>query len=207
MDQWPSSSTPKSENDQLARRSGEKGLRRKVFGWNNTGGRSSHAQTRVLENMTQRFAKRFKSDNQPMKLFLRIAVAVFLIECFNGHLVNCLAQGNSFTYQGRLNAGGAAANGSYDMAFTLFNTKPVALPSPGRDEHVRKRDQRIIHDAGEFRAGRVYRCQQLAANRCEHKCGKFIFYVDAATAAYTDALCDLCRHSEQFIRHLAGHAV
>ena len=31
------------------------------------------------------------------------------------------AQGTAFTYQGRLNAAGAPANGSYDLAFTLFN--------------------------------------------------------------------------------------
>jgi hypothetical protein len=31
------------------------------------------------------------------------------------------AQGTAFTYQGRLNDGGALANGSYDMTFALFN--------------------------------------------------------------------------------------
>jgi len=33
------------------------------------------------------------------------------------------AQGTAFTYQGRLNSGGAPANGSFDLAFTLFSTK------------------------------------------------------------------------------------
>jgi hypothetical protein len=33
------------------------------------------------------------------------------------------AQGTAFTYQGRLNNGGAVANGSYDLAFTLYATK------------------------------------------------------------------------------------
>lgn len=32
------------------------------------------------------------------------------------------AQGTAFTYQGRLNDGGSAANGSYDLTFALFNT-------------------------------------------------------------------------------------
>ncbi|MGH7993500.1 MAG: hypothetical protein ACREDQ_08285, partial [Limisphaerales bacterium] len=32
------------------------------------------------------------------------------------------AQGTAFTYQGRLNDGGAPANGSYDLTFALFNT-------------------------------------------------------------------------------------
>ena len=32
------------------------------------------------------------------------------------------AQGTAFTYQGRLNDGASAANGTYDLTFTLFNT-------------------------------------------------------------------------------------
>ena len=42
------------------------------------------------------------------------------------------AQGTAFTYQGRLDSGGAAANGSYDMAFTLFatNVTGTALVGP-----------------------------------------------------------------------------
>jgi hypothetical protein len=45
---------------------------------------------------------------------------------------NLQAQGTAFTYQGRLNNNGIAANGSYDMAFTLFtnNTGGVALVGP-----------------------------------------------------------------------------
>ena len=33
-----------------------------------------------------------------------------------------LAQGNAFTYQGRLNDGSSPANGSYDLTFALFGT-------------------------------------------------------------------------------------
>ena len=42
------------------------------------------------------------------------------------------AQGTAFTYQGRLNAGGSPANGSYDVAFTLFatNTGGIAIAGP-----------------------------------------------------------------------------
>src|SRR5271155_3151110 len=32
------------------------------------------------------------------------------------------AQGTAFTYQGQLNAGGAPANGSYDLQFTIYNS-------------------------------------------------------------------------------------
>jgi len=53
-----------------------------------------------------------------------------------GHLlavVGCLAhaQGTAFTYQGRLNSGGTPANGSYDLAFTLFTTNVTGSPLAG----------------------------------------------------------------------------
>src|ERR1044071_2933261 len=31
------------------------------------------------------------------------------------------AQGTAFTYQGRLNVGGAPANGTYDLVFTIYD--------------------------------------------------------------------------------------
>lgn len=40
-------------------------------------------------------------------------------------------QGTAFTYQGRLNANGAAANGSYDVAFTLFATNVTGTAIAG----------------------------------------------------------------------------
>ena len=42
------------------------------------------------------------------------------------------AQGTAFTYQGRLNSGGAPASGSYNIAFTLFGTNAggVAIAGP-----------------------------------------------------------------------------
>ena len=41
------------------------------------------------------------------------------------------AQGTAFTYQGRLNNNGATANGSYDMAFTLFPTNATGTAIAG----------------------------------------------------------------------------
>jgi hypothetical protein len=43
-----------------------------------------------------------------------------------------LAQGTAFSYQGQLYSGGAPANGSYDLTFTLFDTNPgdVAIAGP-----------------------------------------------------------------------------
>jgi hypothetical protein len=42
------------------------------------------------------------------------------------------AQGTAFTYQGRLNSGGSPANGSYDIAFSLYavNAGGVAIAGP-----------------------------------------------------------------------------
>jgi hypothetical protein len=42
------------------------------------------------------------------------------------------AQGTAFTYQGRLNTGGSPANGSYDIAFSLYATNAggVAIAGP-----------------------------------------------------------------------------
>ncbi len=42
-----------------------------------------------------------------------------------------LAQGTAFTYQGRLNANGAPANGSYDVAFTLYSTNATGSAVAG----------------------------------------------------------------------------
>jgi hypothetical protein len=47
------------------------------------------------------------------------------------HSAFCLsafAQGTAFTYQGRLNASGAPANGAYDLQFILFNVNQFGFP-------------------------------------------------------------------------------
>jgi hypothetical protein len=41
------------------------------------------------------------------------------------------AQGSAFTYQGRLSSGGAAANGSYDLQFTLYGTNVTGIAVAG----------------------------------------------------------------------------
>jgi hypothetical protein len=51
------------------------------------------------------------------------AITVMLIQ-----LEPTFAQGASFTYQGRLNDAGQAANGSYNLAFTLFSTNNSGSP-------------------------------------------------------------------------------
>src|ERR1039458_7465706 len=41
------------------------------------------------------------------------------------------AQGTAFTYQGRLNSSGSPANGSYDLAFTLYTTNTTGIAWAG----------------------------------------------------------------------------
>ncbi len=47
--------------------------------------------------------------------------ALLLISTLSLQLSNVYAQGTAFTYQGRLNSGTSAANGSFDLTFSLFN--------------------------------------------------------------------------------------
>lgn len=49
-----------------------------------------------------------------MKKFLALSLPFFAA-------LNLLAQGTSFTYNGRLNDGAGPANGSYDLTFALFD--------------------------------------------------------------------------------------
>jgi hypothetical protein len=49
-----------------------------------------------------------------------IALALLALSTFDSQFSTAKAQGTAFTYQGRLNAGGSPANGSYDMTFSLF---------------------------------------------------------------------------------------
>jgi len=59
-------------------------------------------------------------------------ITLVMLSTLNSQLSTLHAQGTAFTYQGRLNNGGGAANGSYDLAFTLFatNTSGVAIAGP-----------------------------------------------------------------------------
>ena len=50
------------------------------------------------------------------------ALALLALSTLNPQLSTARAQGTAFTYQGRLNSSGAPANGSYDIAFTLYTT-------------------------------------------------------------------------------------
>src|SRR5438445_1065065 len=53
-------------------------------------------------------------------------LALTLLATLNSQLATGFAQGTAFTYQGRLNDGGAPANGSYDLTFTLLNVSSGA---------------------------------------------------------------------------------
>ncbi len=63
---------------------------------------------------------------------MKIKPALGLFSCCLLPSAFCLpaaAQGTAFTYQGRLNSGGASANGSYDIAFPLFATNAGGVAS------------------------------------------------------------------------------
>ena len=57
------------------------------------------------------------------KILLLLALALSTI---NSQLSTAFAQGNAFTYQGRLTSGANGANGSYDLTFALFNVSSGA---------------------------------------------------------------------------------
>jgi len=57
------------------------------------------------------------------KIFLLIGL-LFIMRC-------AFAQGTAFTYQGRLNSGTNAANGSYDMTFALFDASTGGIQQGG----------------------------------------------------------------------------
>src|SRR6266478_4868079 len=54
------------------------------------------------------------------KLFASLATLA-LLAILNPQLSTLCAQGTAFTYQGRLNDGGAPANGKYDLLFTIYD--------------------------------------------------------------------------------------
>ena len=64
------------------------------------------------------------------KLFARFALAPILGSLLLS-LQSVFAQGTAFTYQGRLNNNGAAANGSFDLTFSLFNTNSGGSATAG----------------------------------------------------------------------------
>ena len=53
--------------------------------------------------------------------FLYASIACLLL----GAVATAVAQGTAFTYQGRLNDGGVARSGTYDLQFTLYNSTSV----------------------------------------------------------------------------------
>ena len=66
-----------------------------------------------------------------MKKLLFGAAVLLLLVTFNSSFTAASAQGTAFTYQGRLNNGGAPASGSYDLAFRLYTTDIAGTPIAG----------------------------------------------------------------------------
>ena len=55
------------------------------------------------------------------RTLLSATLSLAALFTINDRLSSAFAQGTAFTYQGRLNANGGPANGSYDLTFTLFS--------------------------------------------------------------------------------------
>jgi len=66
-----------------------------------------------------------------MKRLPLLMAIVCLLSTLNSQLSTAFSQGTAFTYQGRLNNNGSPANGSYDIAFSLFNTSLAGSPIEG----------------------------------------------------------------------------
>ena len=49
-------------------------------------------------------------------------VLLLLLSTLNPQLSTTFAQGTAFTYQGRLTDNGNAANGNYDLRFTIYDS-------------------------------------------------------------------------------------
>lgn len=66
--------------------------------------------------------------------FLRLVAGIFSFFA----IISCFAQGTAFLYQGQLNNGGSAANGSYDFAFSVFDagTNGNLLGGPVTNDNV-----------------------------------------------------------------------
>ncbi len=66
------------------------------------------------------------------KRLKKLCVAFVLSLTLNGQLSTAFAQGTAFTYQGQLQNNGSLASGTYNLAFSLFNTNTggVAIAGP-----------------------------------------------------------------------------
>src|SRR5450432_1491602 len=63
--------------------------------------------------------------------FPYLFITLALWSAINLQLTTARAQGTGFTYQGRLNNGSAAAGGSYDLTFMLFNANASGVVIAG----------------------------------------------------------------------------
>lgn len=74
--------------------------------------------------------KRFHRQTYVKFMKIKIHTLVAIVACLTG-FNEVFAQGTAFTYQGQLTAGGVPANGSYDMAFSLFSAATGGATSFG----------------------------------------------------------------------------
>ncbi len=66
-----------------------------------------------------------------MKRIPCLVVFCLLLAALSGQFSTTFAQGTAFTYQGRLNNNGSPANGSYELAFTLYSASLAGQVTAG----------------------------------------------------------------------------
>ena len=122
---------------------------------------------------------------------MRTCVAFLLNLTFLSVTNGLLAQGTAFTYQGRLNAGGNPASGSYDLTFTLFNanTGGGAIGGPLTNLATAVSNG-LFTTAVDFGPGRVHRQRRLAGDRRADEWREQVHHPGAAPATDAGALCD-----------------
>src|SRR5258708_4569837 len=70
---------------------------------------------------------RQRSPNMKIQMKKILITLTVLAALASNHLALAAPLGTGFTYQGRLNDGGAPANGVYDLAFTLYGDATDSL--------------------------------------------------------------------------------
>ena len=75
--------------------------------------------------------RKFPKHRLTMKQILKTILVLTALTVFNYQIGTALAQSTAFTYQGRLNNQGNAANGTYDLTFSVWNaaTGPAQVGS------------------------------------------------------------------------------
>ncbi len=119
------------------------------------------------------------------------------------------AQGTAFTYQGRLNAGSQAADGRYDLTFSVWSSSsgPGQVGSTVTNLNLEVAGG-LFQTMLDFGPGGVHRRRALAANRRAHEWERPVHNPQPASGSYRQSLCrhgrerDRCGAGREPVRHV-----